>query len=279
MKQAVCRAGIFAPTLLALLLLLGGCSVNPATGGANVVFSSASGEASVGREMYDELVAEGAVYDDPDLQAYVTRVGQELVRHSDMPDREFTFTVIDSPEINAFATPGGYVYINRGLLAYLDNEAELAGVLGHEIGHVTARHYGRRKAATAGANVAAVTTYILTGSGDLAQASTLYGAELISGYGRDMELEADSLGARYMHATGYDPDAMFEVIGVLKYHEQYQRLKARAGGQQQQTYHGLFASHPRNDQRLKEVINELRVLVGSPRGRQGAPSVRVRRDR
>ena len=73
MKQAVCRAGIFAPTLLALLLLLGGCSVNPATGGANVVFSSASGEASVGREMYDELVAEGAVYDDPDLQAYVTR--------------------------------------------------------------------------------------------------------------------------------------------------------------------------------------------------------------
>ncbi len=104
--------------------LVAGCAVNPSTGGASVVFSRESGESSVGREMYDKFVAEGAVYDDPELQAYIDRVGQRLVANSDMADRDFTFTIIDSPDINAFATPGGYIYMNRGLLAYLDNEAE-----------------------------------------------------------------------------------------------------------------------------------------------------------
>ena len=235
--------------------LLGGCAVNPSTGGASVVFSSTAGESSVGREMYDKFVAEGAVYDDPELQAYIDRVGQRLVANSDMPDRDFTFTIIDSPDINAFATPGGYIYMNRGLLVYLDNEAELAGVLGHEIGHVTARHYGRQKAGRTTTNVVAVTTYILTGSSDLAQASSMYGAELVSGYGREMELEADGLGAEYMHKAGYDPGALLEVIGVLKYQEQYQRVKAKAAGKPRGTYHGLYATHPRNDQRLKKVIN------------------------
>lgn len=234
---------------------LGGCAVNPATGGANVVLSSQGGEARIGEDMHREIVAEGAVYDDPELQAYVDRVGQRLVASSDTPEAKFTFTVIDSPDINAFATPGGFIYINRGLLAYLDNEAELAGVLGHEIGHVTARHHARRQTASVTNTVLATTVYILTGSGDIAQASNMYGAELISGYGRDMELEADGLGAKYMHKSGYDPESMIEVIGVLKYQEQYQRLQARSSGKPGGTYHGLYASHPRNDQRLKTVIN------------------------
>lgn len=241
--------------LIATVALLAACAGNPATGGASVVLSSQSGEARTGREMHEDMVAQGALYDDPELQAYVDRVGQRLAANSDLPELDFTFTVLDSPDINAFALPGGYIYINRGLLAYLDNEAELAAVLGHEIGHITARHHGRRKAAGVTNAVVATTAYILTGSGDLAEASSMYGAEVISGYGREMELEADGLGAEYMHQSGYDPEALLEVIGVLKYQQQYQRLQAGSGGKAKGSYHGLYASHPRNDQRLKKVIN------------------------
>jgi len=205
-------------------------------------------------EEHQKIVEAGQIYDDPELQAYVDRVGQHLVANSDTPDKQFTFTVLDTPMINAFAAEGGYIYVSRGLMPYLDNEAELAGVLGHEIGHITARHHGRRQTASIASQVVAVTAYILTGSGDVADASTMYGAELISGYGRDMELEADGLGSEYMYRSGYDVDALLEVIGVLKNQEQYQRVKAKTGGKPVGTYHGLYATHPRNDQRLQTVI-------------------------
>jgi predicted Zn-dependent protease len=243
-------------SILLTLALLQGCAGNPATGGSSVVVSSQGREVSAGEEMHQEMLAKGAAYDDPELQAYINRIGQRLAANSDKPKLAFTFTIIDSPDINAFAMAGGFVYINRGLLAYLDNEAELAGVLSHEIGHVTARHHSRRKTASVTNKVLATTAYILTGSGDIADASNMYGAELISGYGRDMELEADGLGAEYMHKSGYDTDALLEVIGVLKDQEQFQRVKAKSGGKKVSTYHGLYASHPRNDQRLQTVIRK-----------------------
>jgi predicted Zn-dependent protease len=221
---------------------------------APLALTGCAGSAAKGKEMHQEMVTQGAPYDNPQLQAYVNQVGQRLVANSDEPGTAFTFTVIDSPDINAFALPGGYIYINRGLLAYLDNEAELAAVLGHEIGHVTASHHNRQQAASVANKVVAVTTYVVTGSGDLANASNMYGTELVSGYGREMELEADGLGAQYMYQSGYDPDSLLEVIGVLKDQEQFQRVKAKAGGRKVASYHGLYASHPRNDQRLKQVV-------------------------
>ncbi|GAB5415172.1 MAG: M48 family metalloprotease [Congregibacter sp.] len=233
---------------------LSSCAVNPATGTPNVVFSSVSSERKIGAEMHEKMIAEGQVYDDPELQAYVDKIGQRLVAQSDMPDLEFTFTVIDAPEINAFATPGGFVYVNRGLIAYLNDEAELAGVIGHEIAHVTARHHARRKSAGLTSKVLATTAYVFTGSSAIYEASSMYGAELISGYGRDMELEADGLGAEYMYKAGYEPEALLEVIGVLKDQENFMRLKARAAGKSGGSYHGLYATHPRNDKRLKTVI-------------------------
>ena len=236
------------------------CAVNPSTGGATVVLGSASGEQETGQEMYDKFVEEGALYDDPELQAYVDKIGQRLVAESDMPDRTFTFSVIDAPEINAFATPGGFIYVNRGLLAYLNTEAELAGVIGHEIAHVTARHHGRRKTAGVTSQVLSTTAYVLTGSSAVYEASNMYGAELISGYGRDMELEADGLGAEYMYKAGYEPEALLDVIGVLKNQEQYMRLKAREQGKTGTTYHGLYATHPRNDKRLQTVIRAANEL-------------------
>jgi predicted Zn-dependent protease len=248
------RGLLLAAGALISAALLPGCASNPATGGADVVVSTQGREVAVGSEEHRKIVESGQVYDDPELQAYVSKVGQRLVANSDNPDRSFTFTVLDTPMINAFAAPGGYVYISRGLLPYLDNEAELAGVLGHEIGHVTARHHARRQTASIANQVVAVTAYILTGSADVADASNMYGSELISGYGRDMELEADGLGAEYMYRSGYDVDALLEVIGVLKNQEQYQRVKTRASGKPVGTYHGLYATHPRNDQRLQTVI-------------------------
>jgi len=141
------------------LALTSGCAGNPATGGSSVVLSSQGREISVGQDMHQQIVEQGAVYDDPELAAYVDRIGQRLVQNSDAPDDSFTFTVIDSPDINAFATPGGFIYVNRGLLAYLDNEAELAGVMAHEIGHVTARHAARQQTASITNQVVATTAY------------------------------------------------------------------------------------------------------------------------
>ena len=190
------------------------------------------------------------------------QVGERLLAQSGITSPEFTFTLLDSPDINAFAMPGGFIYVNRGLLAYLDTEAELAGVLAHEIGHITERHHSRRKTAQVTSKVASVSAYILTGSGDVYDAANMYGAEIISGFGRDMELEADSAGAEYLHQTGYDVDSMLSVIGVLKDQEQYRRVQAKASGKPSGTYHGLYASHPRNDLRLQTVIkaaNELDI--------------------
>ncbi len=205
-------------------------------------------------EAHQKIVAAGQVYDDPELQAYINRIGARLVANSDEPNGDFTFTVLDTEVINAFAAQGGYIYISRGLLPYLDSEEELAGVIGHEIGHITGNHHGRRKTADITSKVIATTAYIFTGSGDLADASTMYGAEIISGFGRDMELEADSLGAEYMYRSGYDPQSLLQVISVLKDQEQFQRTKAKASGRPGGTYHGLYATHPRNDKRLQTVI-------------------------
>lgn len=258
MKPALALPCAFAAALL--LSALSGCASNPATGGASVVVMSQGQEAKIGSEMHREILKEGALYDDAELQAYVTRVGERLAASADRPDIKFTFTVVDSPDINAFATPGGYVYINRGLLAYLSSEAELAGVLAHEIAHVTARHAARQRAGSLTTQVLAVTAGVLTGSRDIMDSAGMYGTELVRGYGREHELEADGLGAQYMHQSGYEPDALLAVIGVLKDQEQFQRVRASTAGKPAGTYHGLYATHPRNDQRLQTVIRAANEL-------------------
>lgn len=227
---------------------------NPLVAAADVLMLSEKKEKSVGREMHEKMMAEGAAYDNQSLQEYVNRIGQSLVSNSDRPSLGFTFTVLDNPDINAFATPGGYIYVNRGLMAFLDNEAELAGVISHEIGHITARHVSRQNTAQMTNKTLGFLAYVFTGSREVAEASNMAGTALVRGYGRDHELEADGLGARYMHATGYDPYELLEVIAVLKEQEQFQRLKAKSGGGSTGSYHGLYATHPRNDARLQKVI-------------------------
>ncbi len=254
---------LVALVFLASALLTTGCATNPATGKIDIVLMSEHEEIKTGREMHEKMMADGVAYEDEKVQAYVNRIGQRLARASDRPNIAYTFTVVDNNAINAFALPGGYIYINRGLMIYLDNEAELAAVLAHEIGHVTARHAVRQKTAAATNKAMAQIAYVFTGSADLANASNTYGTSLVRGYGRDHELEADSEGAAYLHNAGYDPNALLEVIGVLKEQEQYNRVKAESSGKKPQSYHGLFATHPRNDRRLQQVIKTASELEPS----------------
>ncbi len=235
--------------LLGSLLVLNGCASNP-TGGANFVLMSEKKELEVGKEEHDKLMKTAQVYQDTDLQAYVDKVGKKLADISHRPDLEYHFTIIDSPDINAFALPGGYVYVNRGLLDYLTTEAQLAAVLGHEIGHITGRHAVRQNTAAKTSTILSTAVVFATGVSSLGETASLFGGALISGYGREMELEADGLGAEYLVKAGYDPNAMVEVISVLKNQEDFMKKNSN----QAPAYHGLFASHPRNDTRLQQAV-------------------------
>ncbi|HIP79725.1 MAG TPA: peptidase, partial [Kiloniellaceae bacterium] len=156
------RGLVFA---LAVLPLVAACATAPGTG--RTIFTgglSEAGEADLGRKEHPKVMAQfGGAYEDPELNAYVSSVGNLLVQTSELPDLQFTFTILDTPVVNAFALPGGYVYLTRGLLALAENEAEMAGVLAHEIGHVTARHSAERYGQTMAANVAGVGLGVLLG--------------------------------------------------------------------------------------------------------------------
>ncbi len=245
-------------------LALSGCATNPVSGQQDFVMMSEAQEIELGRASDLEVRKQYKVYANPALQSYVDRVGQEIARHSHRPNLHYHFTVLDSPEVNAFALPGGYVYITRGILVYLNSEAEMAAVLGHEIGHVTARHGVRQQSAAQAANIGVSIASIFlpelnTQVGhDL---TNLFGGALLSGYGREHELEADRLGADYLARTDYDPQAMIRVVGVLKNQELFDAEVAKQEGRAPRRYHGTFATHPDNDTRLKQVVGEASHLT------------------
>ncbi|MBT8143253.1 MAG: M48 family metalloprotease, partial [Gammaproteobacteria bacterium] len=124
--------------------VLAACGTNPVTGEKDLILMSEEREIAIGRQYHQQIMQEYKIYEDRDLQSYVQAIGERLAANSHRPQLTYHFTLLDSEEINAFALPGGYIYITRGLMAYLNNEAELAAVLGHEIGHVTARHAARK---------------------------------------------------------------------------------------------------------------------------------------
>lgn len=251
------------------VLALTHCAQNPVTGDRNFVLMSEAQEIQMGAEAHKDVLKEYPAVANPALQAYVDAIGRNLARHSHRPNLQWRFTVVDSPDVNAFALPGGYVYVTRGILAYLDSEAELAGVIGHEIGHVTARHGVRQQSAATAAGVGAVLGAILVpGMNNQAGASLMQtlAQAWTAGYGRDHELESDRLGAEYLAKTGYDPQAMVKVIGVLKNQEEFAAEQAKRDGRQPKTYHGTFATHPSNDTRLKQVVGEAaKYAVANPR--------------
>lgn len=247
-----------------LLSWLTGCAVNPATGRNDFVMMSERQELDLGARYNQEIAKQNPRYDDAKLQAYIQRVGERVARSSHRNQLNYVFTLVDSPDVNAFALPGGYIYIHRGLLAYLNSEAELAAVLGHEVGHVTARHSVRQQSQSTAWGLLGQAAAIGTGVGAVGDLANVMGNAFVRGYGRDMELEADGLGAQYLARGGYDPQAMIEVVRVLKNQETFARDQAAARGEAQPVggYHGLFDTHPDNDRRLQEVIGPAQALVG-----------------
>ncbi|TFH68461.1 hypothetical protein E3W66_00420 [Gammaproteobacteria bacterium LSUCC0057] len=205
-------------------------------------------------KFYQQLVANGGRYQDEKLQAYINELGQQLVAVSPMAGEKFTFTVVDSADINAYAMADNYVYINRGLLAFMRNEAQLVSVLAHEVAHITLDHVAGSRGLMLGAQLAAMIAGVLTGSGDVYQAGIAYAESIRSGHGRENELDADSEGAKYMAALGYPPSEMIAMLSIMKDYEQMMKARARDRGVSRPVYHGIFASHPRNDARLRNAV-------------------------
>jgi predicted Zn-dependent protease len=201
---------------LALLVALPACATNPATGRRQIMLISEQQEVEMGRQADAEVQASFGLYPDEGVQAYVSRLGKSLAAGSERPNLPWTFKVVDDPTVNAFALPGGYIYLTRGLMTHLNSEAELVSVLGHEIGHVTARHsaslVSRSQLAMLGLGVGMIVRPELQRFGDLAQAGV---GLMFLKFGRDAEREADDLGLRYLGRLGYDPREAVEVFSVL----------------------------------------------------------------
>lgn len=252
-----------ALALAALAALVTGCTqqTSPATGRTFSSPVSAQQEAEIGAQEHGKIIQEfGGVYDEiPALNRYVDSVGQFVAATSERPEVKYTFTVLDSADINAFALPGGYIYITRGLLALAVNEAEMAGVLGHEVGHVTARHtaerMGRTQQAQIGATLGTLLGAVLGGE----QGAQMMGAlsnevagNYLGHYSQSQEFEADTLGVRYLKRATYDSQAMASFLAALNAHT---RLQARlAGNEATADAYSMKQSHPRTAERVQQAI-------------------------
>ena len=200
------------------------------------------------------LKAYGGEYGSPALKFYVNNIGKALAAVSEVPELLYTFTILNDEKVNAFALPGGYVYITRGLLALAENEAEIAGVLAHEIGHITARH-GAERRSTAMATQIGLTVLGVIGSAvgvptGVGQAVS-YGAQAaVQGFSREQELEADMLGVRYMTRLGYSPDGLTTFFNKMSTHSILEaKTRGKAGVQ-----HNIMSTHPRTEDRITQAI-------------------------
>jgi predicted Zn-dependent protease len=212
--------------------------------------------ATTGADIYKEVVQATPIYKDEKLQAYIEKLGEEIISVSEMAGEKFTFTLLDSPDLNAFATRDNYIYVNRGLLNYVSNEAELVSVLAHEVGHITRDHVTGQEGQATGAQILSTIAAVLSGSNEVYEAGMAYANSIIRGHGRRNELEADEAGAEYMAKLGYAPSEMISMLSMMKDYEALQKQRAKSKGAAKQTYHGIFSTHPRNDSRLRTVVSK-----------------------
>ena len=256
--------------LVCLALAASACATNPVTGKRQISFMSEEQEIRTGQEMDAEVRREMGVYQDEALEKYIEDVGMKLAHESQRPNLPWHFTIVDSPAVNAFALPGGYIYITRGILPYLDNEAQLAGVLGHEIGHVAARHsaqqYTRSAATSVGVLIGSIFVPAVRPFGNLAESGL---GMMFLKYSRENEVQADSLGAEYAAAGGWDPAQVPEFLTTLS---RIDEVSDRSGTP------NWLQTHPQPENRVERVQATVSKVRPAAPLENGAQSLIINRD-
>lgn len=218
-------------------------------------------EVALGQAEHQKIIGKFGIYRDQELQAYINQVGQRVAAESSRPEIEYRFTILNDDMINAFALPGGFIYVTRGMLAHMNSESELAAVLGHEIAHVTEKHALRRETRGKGISVLNTILTAVAGQPALYELGNMFGGVLLSGYSREFELEADEVGALYMAQAGYSPTAMLNTIEILKAKDRVEITQARLENRAPRVYHGILSTHPDHDTRYEQAIRESEELV------------------
>lgn len=261
------RRLITAATLACAAALAGCSNVNPVTGKTIYTPFTPTLETYYGSKAHEEMIDDrGAYTEDADLTAYVNRVGQAVAKGAVRRGIDYTFTILDSDDINAHALPGGYVYITRGALAFANSEAEVAALLGHEIGHVDAFHFRKKKHDTMNVLLSVLLRNSSTGANEIELAEKLVAASSGSSvYSQDQEYEADALGIHYMAAAGYDPQAM---IGMMRTDEAKTRLDGDEvkGNAVAREILSLNLSHPQTPDRMARATEAAKTSPISPAG-------------
>lgn len=240
---------------IALMLLLVACVTTGPGGKKSLILMSTDQELQIGLGMSEEIAKSEKRLPDDVWQRYLNDVGQKIVKVCDRRDIEYHFTVIESDEMNAFATPGGYVYFYTGLLKSMENEGEMAAVMAHEISHVVARHGVKRVQTAMGA---AMALQLIAGEGgsELMNAAINIGMGLLmAGYSRDAEREADRYGIIYMKAAGYDPNAAITM---------FEKLAAAGGSGAGGVFESMVSSHPETQERIANARAEIIQIGGGP---------------
>ena len=237
---------VVAALALAAVVFPSGCATTGPGGKKSLILIGDSEERSLGAKMAAQVQAENTFVTDPVIADYVNRLGQRIVRLSDRPDIPYQFKVIESKQVNAFALPGGYVYVYTGLLRQLDTECQLAGVLGHETSHIVARHGVKRLQEGLGLEV--LSSAIFGGSSETTKAVVGQGLGLLlQGYGRQAEREADSYGVIYAARAGMNPEGMVQVL---------EKLDKLSGGKSG-FWENLASDHPPAAERAASVRAEI----------------------
>lgn len=253
-------ARLHCSLVMGALAVLTSCSTNPATGRTQFNLISESKELELGAQSAPQFIKQlGGEIPSDTIRRYVSKIGKKLAAISERPTLPWTFTVVDSKVLNAFALPGGHVFISRGLLAKLHDEAMLAGVLGHEVGHTTAQHIGQQMSRQMLLAIGVVATGTVAQATDedwlrvLGVGAQVGGGALILCFSRDQEHQSDELGVRYLVKTGYDPHSMVRVLEVLA-----EAAQAAGSG------FSMFSTHPDPASRIRKTEKELADKFGPP---------------
>ena len=248
---------------VALLTALAACAVNPATGRRELMLVSESQEIAMGRQSDPQIVASYGLVPDSNVQRYVRGLGERLAAQSERAQLPWTFRVLDDPTVNAFALPGGFNYVTRGIMVYLESEAELVSVMGHELGHVTARHTAAQMSQMQLAQVGLVAGVLFVPKvADYAGLAVAGMQLMFLKFSRDDESQADQLGLRYMTALGYDPHEMPKVYAMLN------AVSGESGADRLPTWLSTHPDPVNREQTIQRLIEELPQPLGTTVNRE-----------